>query len=590
VRGDSIMKNMDDNNQIIIEGDLELSDIIDAPDIQLLIDSFYELVPVPMAMIDINGKVLVGAGWQDICTKFHRVHPETSRYCIESDTQLSSGVPQGEFKLYKCKNGMWDIATPIIIGGKHLGNLFSGQFFFDDEPLDYEYFRSQARKYGFDEDEYIAALERVPRISKKRLDKGMAFYTKLADMLSRLSYSNIRLERSLYEREVLTNSLREGEERLKRAQEIAHLGSWELDLIKNELTWSDEVYRIFGLIPQEFSATYEAFLERVHPEDRKAVDDAYTGSLREGRDTYEIEHRIVRKGTGEIRYVHERCEHIRDESGKIVRSIGMVHDITERKQAEQIKQDMLDRERHITEVLQGTLVPQELPRNLYGCELAVKYQPALREAEIGGDFFDVFDLGNGKLGIIIGDVAGKGLKAAVRVAEARYSVRCYAYEDPCPGQVLMRVNEILCNGHFDEGSMLTAFFAVIDTNSNTVTYANAAHEPPIVIGTDCIWHELQTTGLPLGIMKGISYAEQVFHLNPGDRIVMITDGISEARAEGVVLFEKRGVIEYLVENYNASPSLLIGGLLDAAIEHAGGQLQDDAALVVFECADCSYGV
>jgi len=137
------------------------------------------------------------------------------------------------------------------------------------------------------------------------------------------------------ERKQAEESLRESEQRLKRAQEIAHLGSWELDLVNNRLTWSDQVYRIFGLRPQEFVATYETFLEAVHPDDRAAVDTAYSESLREGRDAYEIEHRVVRKSTGEIRKVHERCEHIRDESGQIIRSIGMVHDITERKRAEE---------------------------------------------------------------------------------------------------------------------------------------------------------------------------------------------------------------------------------------------------------------
>lgn len=127
---------------------------------------------------------------------------------------------------------------------------------------------------------------------------------------------------------------RRSEARLNRSQEIAHLGSWELDLTTNELTWSDETYRLFGIEPQEFTATYEAFLERVHPDDRQAVDDAYMGSLRDGRDTYEIEHRIVRKDTGEVRIVHEKCEHFRDATGKIIRSVGMVHDTTERKHAE----------------------------------------------------------------------------------------------------------------------------------------------------------------------------------------------------------------------------------------------------------------
>jgi PAS domain S-box-containing protein len=130
-------------------------------------------------------------------------------------------------------------------------------------------------------------------------------------------------------------ALRDSENRLNRAQEIAHLGSWELDLTNNRLTWSDEVYRIFGLAPQEFDATYEAFLEAVHPDDRRIVNEAYSGSIHQKLDSYEVEHRVMRKSTGEIRFVHEKCEHIRDESGRIIRSIGMVHDITERKVAEE---------------------------------------------------------------------------------------------------------------------------------------------------------------------------------------------------------------------------------------------------------------
>lgn len=127
----------------------------------------------------------------------------------------------------------------------------------------------------------------------------------------------------------------------QRESSLSTIGSWELDLIKNKLIWSDEVYRIFGLMPQEFEATYKAFLDRVHPDDCHAVDQAYTSSLREGRDSYEIQHRIIRKATGEIRWVHEKCMHFKDTKGKIIRSVGMVLDITERKLLEQRKDEFL---------------------------------------------------------------------------------------------------------------------------------------------------------------------------------------------------------------------------------------------------------
>ena len=190
---------------------LELAEIIDVQAIQSLMDDFYKLAHIPMGINDLKGNVLVGVGWQDICTKFHRVHPEACKHCVESDTKLSAGVLPGEFKLYKCKNNMWDIATPIMVGGQHVGNIFSGQFFFDDEPLDYELFRSQARKYGFNEEEYIAALEKVPRLSREAVNTGMSFFMKFANMLSQLSYSNIKLAQSLAERDALVDALQESE-------------------------------------------------------------------------------------------------------------------------------------------------------------------------------------------------------------------------------------------------------------------------------------------------------------------------------------------------------------------------------------------
>ena len=158
--------------------------------------------------------------------------------------------------------------------------------------------------------------------------------TLLSELADDLAYGiqTLRLRAAQAEAE---EALRASEARLSRAQEIAHLGSWELDVANNNLSWSDEVYRIFGLQSKEFGATYEAFLECVHPDDRAAVDAAYSTSLQEGRDTYDVEHRVIRKDTGEIRIVHERCEHHRDTAGRIIRSIGMVQDITERKRADE---------------------------------------------------------------------------------------------------------------------------------------------------------------------------------------------------------------------------------------------------------------
>ena len=178
-------------------GALELVDIIDTNSIKAMMEDLYNVTGIGSAIVDMKGNVLVGVGWQDICTKYHRVNPETEKHCVESDIRLSSGINTGEFKAYKCRNNMWDMASPIVIGNKQMGNFFLGQYFYDDEEIDRELFRKQARRYGFNEDEYLAALDRVPRYKKEVLNKTMSFYTRLAGLISQLSYSNIKLANSV---------------------------------------------------------------------------------------------------------------------------------------------------------------------------------------------------------------------------------------------------------------------------------------------------------------------------------------------------------------------------------------------------------
>jgi len=193
----------------------EFGNIISSADIQSVMDDFYALTGMGIGIIDLKGNVLVATGWQDICTRFHRVHPETLKNCIESDLFLSSGTKAGESRAYKCKNHLWDIVTPIIVGDKHMGNLFLGQFFFDDEIPDYEFFTDQARRYGFDPDEYRAALDRVPHWSTERVEKVLSFYAKFAEIISRLSYSNLKLAKALTDYQDIVTELSLSEEKYR---------------------------------------------------------------------------------------------------------------------------------------------------------------------------------------------------------------------------------------------------------------------------------------------------------------------------------------------------------------------------------------
>lgn len=175
----------------------DLQNILDVPSLQAMMDNLYEVTKMGIAIIDLKGNVLVATGWQDICTKFHRLNPETCHNCIESDLYLTEEVTPGEIRLYKCKNNMWDAVTPLVIGKKHVGNVFFGQFFFEGEVVDRSVFAKQAETYGFDKERYMAAFDKIPRFSRERVENLLKFYAKMAGLTSKLSFSNLQLAKSL---------------------------------------------------------------------------------------------------------------------------------------------------------------------------------------------------------------------------------------------------------------------------------------------------------------------------------------------------------------------------------------------------------
>jgi PAS domain S-box-containing protein len=134
------------------------------------------------------------------------------------------------------------------------------------------------------------------------------------------------------ERRQIEKAMQDSEARLIEAQRIARIGNWELNLATNKLTWSDEIFRIFEIEKERLGASYEGFLDAIHPEDRDAVNTAYTQSLETG-NPYKITHRLLMRD-GQIKHVQEQCETYYSQDGKPLRSVGIVQDITDRKQAQ----------------------------------------------------------------------------------------------------------------------------------------------------------------------------------------------------------------------------------------------------------------
>ena len=203
----------------------KILDYIDFDKANALLEGFNQSTNFVTAILDLEGNVLSKSGWRNICTDFHRVHPQTALNCAISDTELAnSKKSNGKYHFYKCLNGLIDVQMPIIIRGEHIANLYSGQLFFE-EP-DYNFFKKQAVTYGFDQNLYFEALSKVPVVSREKVEVAMNFMLDLIEMI-------IDMTSDKYE--LLDNQaqLRRSEERFRIVQEVSPDGFTILHPLRN---------------------------------------------------------------------------------------------------------------------------------------------------------------------------------------------------------------------------------------------------------------------------------------------------------------------------------------------------------------------
>ncbi|MGE5467947.1 MAG: EAL domain-containing protein [Ignavibacteria bacterium] len=181
--------------------------LIDVASLRLLLDDLTALIGIPTALLDLEGNILQSAGWQRACTGFHRANSRSCANCTESDLFLARHLRRGEFVDYKCKNGLWDVVTPVFVGDQHLGNLYCGQFFYDDDKIDEAFFLAQAGRFGYDAAAYLDAIHEIPRFSRERVRQIMGMIVDLASYLSSLSLSTLRLTESRSQMEALLQAL-----------------------------------------------------------------------------------------------------------------------------------------------------------------------------------------------------------------------------------------------------------------------------------------------------------------------------------------------------------------------------------------------
>lgn len=313
----------------------KLNDLIDLRLFQSLQDRLNEIYSFPSAIIDLEGNILMASDWQDICTKFHRLHPEAERECIKSDLYITEHLHEANPAVsYKCPHGLVDNAIPIIIGGKHLANFFTGQFFL--EKPDLEFFKRLAKKYGFDESSYLEAVSRVPVWEKDRLDKYISAIKAFTEILAEIGYKQLQeLEaRKAYEEVNRVNNemnkqLQDNQNRLHRAELISKSGHWEYKINTGEFVASEGARQIYGAKGKQLNLD---FVRKARlPEYNQLLDNALK-NLVEHDMPYNVEFKIECFDTGEIKDIHSTAYY--DQEQCVV--LGLIQDVTEKKEIERL--------------------------------------------------------------------------------------------------------------------------------------------------------------------------------------------------------------------------------------------------------------
>ncbi|MFL6137316.1 MAG: SpoIIE family protein phosphatase [Frankiaceae bacterium] len=339
--------------------------------------------------------------------------------------------------------------------------------------------------------------------------------------------ANLELDRARRARDALERSRR----LLDQAQRLARVGSWEIDPHSGTVSASDQMLELIGMTRAQLATPdYRGAMQRlIHPDDLPQVEGAIEEAAASGKP---VEYEVRLMGAAGERRAHVRGEVGRDRSGRAIVVRGSVQDVTEQRQAEhELATAMADREaaareHRIADELQRSLLPPPSfhPEHL---DVATYYRAGVEGVQVGGDWFDVIELGAGRTALVIGDVMGRGVPAAAVMGQLRAAIRAYARLDLPPADVLE-----LCDGvvrDLGEDQLVTCLYAVYDPADHSLAYANAGHLPPLLVvpgrPTDRL---VGAAGSPLG-SGPLTLDEERIELLPGTLVALCTDGLIERR-------------------------------------------------------------
>jgi two-component system, cell cycle sensor histidine kinase and response regulator CckA len=302
-------------------------ELLDIPKLQELTDDLYRATGIPSTIVEMTGDVLTSSGWQSICSDFHRKHPLSEKECIESNLRHRKRLDDGEpFVIYRCPRGLIDASAPVIIENEHVANVLTGQLFTEPpDAVQEEFFRQQARKFGFDEAKYMEAYRRIPVLPEERFRSVLQFLAKMAQMIADIGLS------TKHERDAL-RELRIHEDQYRRLLESIKTVAWELELPSKKIKYmGPQVERMFGY-PLSCWRDLDSWIGFIHDDDRDGAVSFLAGEFTTGHNR-DFECRMIAQD-GHVLWVQTVVTVASGAEGP-ESLVGFLRDITERKRTDE---------------------------------------------------------------------------------------------------------------------------------------------------------------------------------------------------------------------------------------------------------------
>jgi len=322
-------------NDEILEKKIDINSLIDIEQLKILFEKFSNLTGYTTGLVKQDTRdVLISTGWTDICKNFHRGSKSSEYICMNSNKELTKNLEElQQISLKECEHGMVDGATPIIIDGEHLADLFSGQVLF--HKPDIENFKLGAEKFGYDMEGYLAALDEVKITSKTKLEEVLEFLSYLAKNIAELGKEKKNLLKSIHLNNKLEQLINDKTKEQDMLLSLFDRGETVLFKWNNDKEWSVDyvsmsVERLLGYTPQEFIENKITYLSCIHDDDLPRVMAEVESATASGKDSFKHQiYRVITKD-GNIKWVKDRTVIIKD-NDDITYFLGNINDITEEK-------------------------------------------------------------------------------------------------------------------------------------------------------------------------------------------------------------------------------------------------------------------